>query len=41
MTAIDNKGQLMPEELTKWVRSQYLHLEKDPMTCLLYTSRCV
>lgn len=32
MTAIDNKGQLMPEELTKWVRSQCLYLEKDPMS---------
>ena len=32
MAEIDNKGKLMPEELTKWVRSQYLHLEKDPMT---------
>ncbi|MFR8548230.1 MAG: aminotransferase class V-fold PLP-dependent enzyme [Lachnospiraceae bacterium] len=32
MAAIDNKGKLMPEELTKWVRSQCLHLEKDPMS---------
>ena len=29
---IDNKGKLMPEELTKWVREQMLYLEEDPMS---------